>query len=144
MEIITAKPNTVGTLSTMSVLIFHRGEVWQLEEQVCPFRRMFKIVFKQHSIFVQRFAQKAFANPSSFYGRKMSSFTNGSSKTPIQQWRLWIRVLKFAFSKLANFHCWSLAARGRNCQWQLFALNPAVFFWDMGATQRLWKAWQTV
>ena len=31
---------------------------------------MFKRVFKQHSICVQRFVQKAFANPSSFYGRK--------------------------------------------------------------------------
>ena len=91
-----AKPNTVGTSPTKSILFLRWQRDSQLEQQVCPFRRMFKIVFKQHSIFVQRFAQKAFANPPSFYGRKMSSFTNGSSKTPIQQWYLQIRALKFA------------------------------------------------
>ena len=78
---------------------------------ICPFRRMFKMVFKQYSICVQRFVQKAFANPSSSYGRKMPSFTNRSSKTPNSA-VIFInpcQALEFVFSKLADFHSWTLA-----------------------------------
>ena len=96
---------------------------------------MFKIVFKQYSICVPRFVQKAFANPSSFYERKMPSFTNGSSKTPIQQAPSVEAVHIELFNLFGCFQsgtlCWRTFQSGTLC----------VFFKDAGATRSRIASW---
>ena len=110
----------------MSVLLFTEGEFSNRNTRFSRFQRMFKIVFKySHKMKCSKIRSKPFRKPF----KLLRTSKHPRSQTVRPKWRFSRDIyksvpMKFVFSKLANFHSWTLAAAGRNFQWQLFDSTP--------------------